>query len=151
MAVEGAESIAARSASKADNVTVYRVDDLAFEPRIRADGTVPVVQTRKGRRALAVHQASISPRRAGEFARTNRAGNATVTAVSVPRSYADELARTAVHDLAPAAAANPAAPLVVDVTKAPGQYGLRTPEHIQAFRDAIVPGSARVVDPDTLR
>jgi len=129
--------------------TVYRVDDANFSPRIAADGTVPEVLTKKGNeRALFVNVDQ--PARAKEFALNNRQGNATVTSVEVDASYVEKLRENAVLDTSPAAAANPGAPLVVDVNKAPDQFGLRTPEQIQEFRDAIVPDSVNIIDPGDL-
>ena len=86
---------------------------------------------------------------AAEFALVNRGGNATVTAVEVDASFLERMRATSV--LEPEAALNPSAPLRVDVNKAPDQFGLRTPDQIQMLRDAIRPGTARIVDPRTLR
>ena len=43
------------------------------------------------------------------------------------------------------------APLKVDVTKAPDQFGLRTPEQIQMLREAIDPETVRILDPDDIQ
>ena len=131
-------------------VTLYRVDDAGFAPRIAADGTVPVVTTRSGsERALFVNIGQ--PLRAQEFALVNRGGNAKVTAVEVDVSLLEKLRTTAVYDKGAAAKLNPTAPLKVDINKAPDQFGLRTPEQIQWLRDAIKPNTTRIVDPKTLR
>lgn len=141
---------AGRWAAERGTVTLYRVDDAAFAPRIAADGSVPVVTTRSGgERALFVNIGQ--PERAAEFALVNRGGNATVTAVEVDASFLERMRATSVLDTGPAARLNPSAPLRVDVNKAPDQFGLRTPDQIQMLRDAMRPGTARVVDPRTLR
>ena len=131
-------------------VTLYRVDDAGFAPRIAADGTVPVVTTGSGtERALFVNIGQ--PLRAQEFALVNRGGNATVTAVEVDVSLLEKLRTTAVYDKSAAVKLNPTAPLKVDINKAPDQFGLRTPEQIQWLRDAIKPNTTRIVDPKKLR
>ncbi len=130
-------------------VTLYRVDDAGFAPRIQADGTVPVVTTGSGgERALFVNIGQ--PQRAKEFALVNRGGNATVTAVEVDASLLERLRTTSVYDKAPDVKLSPTAPLRVDVNKAPDQFGLRTPEQVQWLRDAIKPGTARVINPNDL-
>ncbi|THB69317.1 MAG: hypothetical protein D6B28_11690, partial [Gammaproteobacteria bacterium] len=130
-------------------VTLYRVDDAAFPPRITPDGSVPVVTTKAGNeRALFVNIGQT--KRAKEFASINRGGNAKVTAVEVDASLLEKLRTTAVYDKSAAARLNPSAPLKVDINKAPDQYGLRTREQIQWLRDAIKPGTARTVDPRKL-
>lgn len=130
-------------------VTLYRVDDAAFTPRILADGSVPVVTTGAGgERALFVNIGQ--PLRAQEFALVNRSGNATVTAVDVDASLLEKLRSTAVYDRSAAARLNPTAPLKVDI-KTPDQFGLRTPEQIQWLREAIKPSTVRIVDPKGLR
>ena len=137
-------------ASAGETVTVYRVDDMGFAPRISSDGTIPVVTTRSGNeRALFVNIGQ--PQRAQEFALVNRGGNATVTAVDADASILEKLRATAVYDKSRAAMLNPTAPLVVDVNKAVDQFGLRTSEQIQWLRDAIRPGTVRIVDPKDLR
>jgi hypothetical protein len=128
---------------------LYCVDDIAFAPRISLDGSVPLVTTSKGgERALFVNIGQ--PLRAQEFALINRNGNATVTAVEVDVTLLERLRTTAVHDLSSAARLNPNGPLKVDIAT-PDQFGLRTSEQIQMLRDAIRPGTVRVVDPKTLR
>jgi hypothetical protein len=130
-------------------VTVFRVDDLAFPPRIAPDGSIPVVTTRAGgERALFVNFGQ--PERAADFALVNRGGNATVTAVDVDASLLERLRASSVLDTGEEAALNPSAPLRVDINKAPDQFGLRTPEQIQALRDAIIPGTVRVINPQTI-
>jgi LysM repeat protein len=136
--------------SPPQTVTLYRVDDVQFAPRIAADGSIPFVATRSGdERTLFINIGQ--PERAAEFAVVNRGGNATITAVEVDASIVPRLRGTSVLDTSEAARLNPFAPLRVDVTKAPDQFGLRTSDHIQMLRDAIRPGTARVVDPRTLR
>ncbi len=135
---------------KPRTVTLYRVDDTAFAPRIAGDGSIPVVKARSGQeRSLFVNFGQ--PQRAADFALINRGGKATVTAVEVDASLLDELRATAVLDTSEGARLNPHAPLRVDVAKAPDQFGLRTSEHIQKLRDAIKPETVRIVDPKTLR
>lgn len=131
-----------------NTVTMYRVDDNAFDPRIASDGTIPVVTTKKGgERALFVNFGQ--PERAKEFALVNRNGNATITAVEVDVSLLNKLRATSVHDLSDAAKLNPTTPLKVDI-KAPDQFGLRTPEQIQWLRDAIDPSTVRIINPNDL-
>jgi len=65
---------------------------------------------------------------------------ATVRSFEVPRSFVDELRAIAVRETQ--AAAFPGRPLVVDVTKAPDQFGLR-PEQIEALRRAIIQGTGQ--------
>jgi hypothetical protein len=143
------KAIAGRKAAGEGTVTLYRVDDAAFPPRVATDGSIPIVTTRSGgERALFVNIGQ--PERAAEFALVNRRGNATVTAVEVDASILQKLRDTAVFDRSAAAALHPTAPLRVDISKAPDQFGLRTPEHIQMLRDAIIPGTVRTVDPRTL-
>lgn len=125
-------------------VTLYRVDDIAFDARILTDGSVPQILTSNGReRALFVNIGDAQ--RAEEFAMVNRRGAATVTAVEVDSELLAKLRVSAVYDKSSAASANPSAPLVVDIRQARDQYGLRTSEHIQWLRDAIVPGTVRVL------
>ncbi|TKC89438.1 hypothetical protein FAZ69_10900 [Trinickia terrae] len=131
--------------SASETVTVYRVDDIGFAPRISSDGTIPVVTTRSGNeRALFVNFGQ--PQRAQEFALVNRGGNATVTAVEVDASLLEKLRAAAVYDKSGAATLNPNAPLKVDINKAADQFGLRTPEQIQWLRDAIKPDTVRVIN-----
>ena len=147
----GAAAARAPGTPPRDTVTVYRVDDANFPPRVTPEGAVPEVRTNKGKgpeRALFINVDQ--PARAREFHDVNRHGNATITAVEVDRDFLDRLRGSAVVDTSAEAKLRPDAPLAVDPTKAPDQYGLRTAEHIQAFRDAIVPGSARIVDPADL-
>jgi hypothetical protein len=135
--------------NRGKTVTLYRVDDAGFTPRIQADGTVPVVTTSSGgERTLFVNLGQ--PQRAKEFAFGNRGGNATVTAVEVDALLLERLRASSVYDKDPYVKQHPNAPLQVDVNKAPDQFGLRTPEQIQWLRDAINPGSARVIDPNDL-
>jgi RHS repeat-associated protein len=132
-----------------NTVTVYRVDDNAFEPRISGGGEIPVVTTKKGNeRALFVN--IDQPQRAKEFALVNRNGNATITAVEADASLLEKLRNQSVFDKSEAASLNPTAPLRVDIHKAPDQFGLRTPEQIQMLRDAIDPSTVRIIDPDDL-
>ncbi|WP_049721647.1 hemagglutinin repeat-containing protein [Gilvimarinus polysaccharolyticus] len=132
-----------------NTVTVYRVDDNGFDPRIASDGSIPTITTKKGgERALFVNFGQAD--RAKEFALVNRNGNATITAVDVDASLLNKLRSTSVHDLDGAAVKlNPNAPLKVDI-KAPDQFGLKTPEHIQWLRDAIDPSTVRIIDPKDL-
>lgn len=137
------------ASSEGKTVTVYRVDSAGYAPRIAADGSVPFVMNRSGKeRTLFVN--FDQPGRAKEFAMVNREENATITAVEVDAAILDELRATAVYDKSGDAKLNPTAPLRVDINKAPDQFGLRTAEQIQSFRDAIIPGTARVIDPKTL-
>ena len=141
---------AERTTGSGKTVTLYRVDDAGFAPRIAADGSVPVVTTGSGsERALFVNIGQ--PLRAKEFALINRNGNATVTAVDVNISLLEELRATSVYDKSAAVKLNPTAPLRVDINKAPDQFGLRTPQQIQMLRDAINPSTVRIIDPKTLR
>ncbi|MFY0658814.1 MAG: hypothetical protein JXR12_18930 [Neptunomonas phycophila] len=130
-------------------MTVYRVDDNGFDPRIASDGTIPTITTKKdGERALFVNFGQTD--RAKEFALVDRNGNATITAVDVDASLLNKLRSTSVHDLDGAAVRlNPDAPLKVDI-KAPDQLGLKTPEHIQWLGDAIDPSTVRIIDPKDL-
>ncbi|AUA56388.1 Uncharacterised protein [Achromobacter spanius] len=135
--------------SVGESVTLYRVDDAGFTPRILEDGTVPVVSTKAGgERTMFVNLGQ--PQRAKEFARINRGGNATITAVEVDVSLLTRLRQASIYDKEANVKLHPSAPLRVDVNKAPDQFGLRTPEQIQWLRDAIRPGTARVVHPDDL-
>ena len=130
-------------------VTLYRVDDASYAPRIAPDGSVPVVATRAGsERALFVNIGQ--PERAKDFALVNRGGNATVTAVEVDASLLERLRATSVYDRSPDVGLYPNAPLRVDIKKAPDQFGLRTPEHFDWLREAIKLYTARVIDPKDL-
>jgi YD repeat-containing protein len=130
------------------NVTMYRVDTNGFPRRILPDGTVPVISDNaKGwERALFVNFGQ--PERAREFALKLRKGQATVTAVEVDASLLDKLRAISVTEKE--SKGSNGAPLRVDVDKAPDQYSLRRKSHIQWLREAIVPGSARVIDPRDL-
>nr|WP_253816141.1 hemagglutinin repeat-containing protein [Vibrio coralliilyticus] len=130
-------------------VTVYRVDDKNFEPRIKDDGTIPEVTTKKGNeRTLFIN--IDQPQRAKEFATVNRNSDATITAVEADPALLQKLREEAVFDKSSEARTNTTTPLVVDIHKAPDQYGLRTPEQIQLLRDSIDPSTVRVVDPDDI-
>jgi len=130
-------------------VTLYRVDDAGYAPRIAADGSVPVVATKAGNeRALFVNIGQ--PERAKEFALVNRGGNATVTAVEVDASLLERLRATSIYDRSPDVGLYPNAPLRVDINKAPDQFGLRTPEHFDWLREAVKPNTVRVIDPKDL-
>ncbi|WP_228272628.1 two-partner secretion domain-containing protein [Acinetobacter soli] len=130
-----------------EKITVYRVDDSQFTPRINLDGEVPVVTTKSGNeRALFLNFDDES--RAHEFAIINRKGEATITAVDVDQKLLEKLRQTSIYDKSDAAKLNPTAPIVVDVNKAIDQYGLRTPEQIQMFREALDPKSVRLIPLD---
>lgn len=130
-------------------VTVYRVDTGGFPARITNDGTIPVVTTRAGtERTLFIN--INQPNRARDFATQNRNGDATITAVEADPALLQTLRSQSVYDRSNAASANPDAPLVVDINRAPNQFGLRTPEQIQMLRDRIYPSTTRVVDPNDM-
>lgn len=67
--------------------------------------------------------------------------DATIKSFSVQKSFIDELRASAV--LESEAAANPGRPLVVDITKAADQFGLRA-EQIEELNRAIILGSGKV-------
>jgi RHS repeat-associated protein len=67
--------------------------------------------------------------------------DATIKSFRVPQSFADELSAAAV--LESEAAMFPHAPLLVDVTKAARQFGLRA-EQIEALKQAIIQGTGRI-------
>jgi hypothetical protein len=132
-------------------VTAYRVDNINYDPRISADGTVPIVMTKKnGERTLWVNFEQ--PERAADLAAKieKRGGIPQVTAVEVDASLLQQLRQKAVYDRSPDAGLNPNAPLYSDLPT-PDQYGLRTSEHIQWFREAIDPTTVRIVDPSKLK
>ena len=131
---------------KTATVTAYRVDSNNHDRRILSDGTVPVVTTSKGKeRALFIN--FNQRERAISFALENRNGQATITMMEVKLSLLEELRKTAVHDLHDT---NPEAPLRVDVSKAPDQFGLRTSKQIQIFRESIIKESVKVIAPEDL-
>jgi hypothetical protein len=66
---------------------------------------------------------------------------AQIKSFEVSRQFLDELRATAVTQRT--AAQFPDRPQIVDVTKAPDQFGLR-PEQVTALREAIIPGTGRV-------
>jgi hypothetical protein len=144
----GTKNNGASSAGK--TVTLYRVDDAGFAPRITADGSIPIVRTSTGgERALFVN--IDQPLRAKEFNDVNRNKNAIITAVEVDASFLEKLRTTAIYDKGTAVRSNSMAPLRVDINKAPDQFGLRTPEQIQWLRDAIKPNTVRIIDPKDIR
>jgi hypothetical protein len=65
---------------------------------------------------------------------------AGVKSFEVPKSFLDELRSSAVPEAL--AKQNPGKPIIVDVTKAPDQFGLR-PEQIEALKKAIIQGSGK--------
>ncbi|MEJ2612712.1 MAG: hypothetical protein P8179_22305 [Candidatus Thiodiazotropha sp.] len=137
------------NAPNKNTVTVYRVDDNAFGPRISGDGEIPVVTSKKGKeRPLFIN--IDQPQRAKEFALVNRNGNATITAVEADASLLEKLRTQSVFDKGEAVRLNPTAPLRVDIHKAPDQFGLRTPEQIQMLREAIDPSTVRIINPNDL-
>lgn len=73
-----------------------------------------------------------------------------MTVSDVDISLLEKLRENSVYDKSIDAKLNPAMPLKVDVNKAIDQYGLRNSEHIQWLRDAIVPGTTRIIDPNEL-
>ena len=130
-----------------EKITVFRVDDSQFNPRINLDGEVSVVTTKSGNeRALFLNFGDES--RAHEFAIINRKGEATITAVDVDQKLLEKLRQTSIYYKSDAAKLSPTAPIVVDVNKAIDQYGLRTPEQIQMFREALDPKSVRLIPLD---
>ena len=130
-------------------VTVYRVDDKDFKPRIADDGTVPVVKTKSDKeRALFINIGQ--PDRAKKFALENRKGNATVTSVEADAELLENLRKRSIYDKSAEAATNKTAPLKVDINKAPDQYGLRTKEDIDLLRDSIDPSTVKKIDPNDL-
>ncbi|MGE8452915.1 MAG: hypothetical protein ACN6OP_20315 [Pseudomonadales bacterium] len=128
---------------------MYRVEDAGFAPRIQYDGSVTVVSTSGGvERTLFVNIGQ--PQRAKEFALENRGGRATVTAVEVDASFLAHLRKASVDDKGSDVKLNLTSPLRVDVTRAPDQFELRTPEQIQRLRDAIHPSTTRIINPNEL-
>ncbi len=139
-------------ASVADTARFFRIDDSTFGPRIVNDA-VPLVLTNKGKgpeRTLFVNIEQ--PDRALEFAekRISQGIDPIITVGEIDNTLFNQLKATSVHDKSVSAGLNPSAPLKVDFPT-PNQFGLRTSDHIQSFREAIVPGSVKVVDLDTLR
>jgi filamentous hemagglutinin len=65
---------------------------------------------------------------------------AEVKSFEVPKSFVDELRASAVPEAL--AGQNPGKPLIVDVTKAADQLGLR-PEQIEALKKVIIQGTGR--------
>jgi len=65
---------------------------------------------------------------------------ATIKSFEVPRSFLDQLRAAAVPERL--ARQYPGRPIIVDVTRAPDQFGLR-PEQIQALRRVIIQGTGR--------
>jgi filamentous hemagglutinin len=65
---------------------------------------------------------------------------ATVRSFEVPRSFLEDLRTAAVPERL--ARQFPDRPIVVDVTKAPNQFGLR-PEQVDELRRAIIQGTGR--------
>jgi filamentous hemagglutinin len=65
---------------------------------------------------------------------------ATLKSFQVPTSFFHELSSSAVPEAM--ARQFPNSPLVVDMTKAANQFGLR-PSHIEALERAIIPGSGQ--------
>ncbi len=123
---------------------VYRVDDTSYSPRILPDGTIPLVLNGKGQeRALFINIGDVS--RAQEFAIKNRNANATITSFKVSKDYRDWLSNISIYDKSNVAKLNPNAPLVVDINKAKHQYGLRTNSHIDSLRNAIIPGTVKII------
>ena len=111
-----AESDPAGALTPEGTVTIFRVDDNAFDPRISSDGSIPFVKKRNGEeRALFIN--INQPQRAKEFAEVNRGGNATITAVEADASILRNLRSSSVHDQSAAAGASPDAPLNVDTAR----------------------------------
>jgi filamentous hemagglutinin len=118
--------------------TVYRVEG-AINQRVLIDaaGKVSV----QGRNMLFLNFGDAA--RAEQFLATRVAQGmkgATMKSFQVPTSFVDELAASAVPESM--ARQFPNAPLVVDVTKAANQFGLR-PAQIEALKRAIIQGSGR--------
>jgi filamentous hemagglutinin len=65
---------------------------------------------------------------------------ATVRSFEVPRSFVDELRAIAVPEIQ--ARQFPGRPIIVDVTRAPDQFGLRA-KQIEALRRAIIQGTGQ--------
>lgn len=123
---------------------VYRVDDTSYSPRILPDGTISLVLNGEGQeRALFINIGDVS--RAQEFAIKNRNANATITSFKVSKDYRDWLSNISIYDKSNVAKLNPNAPLVVDINKAKHQYGLRTNSHIDSLRNAIIPGTVKII------
>ncbi|MET4726717.1 YD repeat-containing protein [Lysobacter enzymogenes] len=130
-------------------VTMYRVDTHGFPARIAPDGTIPVVRSSKGERALFVNIGDL--KRARDFAAVNRKGDATITAVEVDASFLTLMREKAVYDKAADVALHPSAPLKVDIGQASNQFGLRRQWHFDALRDAVRPHTVRTIDPNQIR
>ncbi len=132
---------------KPETVTVLRVDEDKF-PRILVDKDgnvdVPIVKTKKGNgpeRDLFINVDQ--QERAETFVkrRIKQGKSASIKSVEVDKNFVDQLKRDAVleADLADF----PGRPVKVDLPT-PGQFGLKTPEQIEAFRKAIIQGSGKV-------
>jgi hypothetical protein len=70
--------------------------------------------------------------------------DSVIKSFDVPKSYLQNLQRTAVPESL--AKTYPYAPIRVDITKAPDQYGLR-PDQIEQLVDQIIPGSGGIEYP----
>jgi hypothetical protein len=122
-------------------VQVFRVEGAANARLVIGEGGQVAVAD--GERMLFLNFGSRA--RAEEFlARRLSQGmtDATMKSFQVPKSFLDELRATAVPESM--AGTNPGKPILVDVTKAPDQYGLRAAQ-IDALRRAILQGSGEVI------
>jgi hypothetical protein len=122
------------------------VDDLAFPRRIVVDKsgnvTIPVVTTSRGtERALHINFDQ-SGQRAQVFLRQRLGQGKEVSLVSVEvdKTFVDKLRASAVLQ---GEKAPPGTPLVVDWTKAAGQFQL-TSDWIEFLRRSIIPGTGKV-------
>lgn len=134
-----------------DNVIVYRAEGKtpgARSQRVFIDAennvTIPEALTQKGRGAERNLYVGFDAARATEFMqqRINRTGDGTVRSFEVPRSFLNELRKTAVpEDLR---GQYPDRPVIADPTKAPDQYGLG-PKQIEQIRSMIIPASGKTI------
>jgi RHS repeat-associated protein len=118
--------------------TVYRTEGVGnARLEISPDGSVSI----KGENMLFLNFGS-EDRAAELYSRQIvRYGDSSIKTFEVPSSYVDELRRSAVPEFM--AKSSPGSPLVVDVHRAPDQFGLRA-IHFQDLLDNIIPGSGGV-------
>ncbi len=127
-----------------DTVTAYRVEGEGNQRvNIGPDGSVdiPEVRTNKGRgpeRNLYVNFGDEARAQTFLDQRLQQFPDNTIKTFEVPRSYVEELNRTAVPESQ--RAANRDLPVIADPTKANNQFGL-SGEQINGLRDAAIPGS----------
>lgn len=122
------------------SVTVYRVEGAPNTRVLIGEGGEVAIQ---GENALFLNFGDKA--RADAFLAQRLAQGmpeAVIKSFEVPRSVLTELQNSAV--LESQVAANPGAPILVDVTKAPNQFGLRPPQ-IQQVQQQIIQGSGQVI------